>query len=320
MSGDRIKKLRDRLNSKDNGLTEVSKKSSRVGIKKPEQILEIDINEVIADENQPRKIFDKEKLEELADSIDNTGQLQPITAYFDSNISKYVVVLGGRRHKAIKDHCKLTKTIKLMLVNKNNENKQFHENEHRADLTDLETALHLKKRVDEAKEANIKLRLEDLAKEKSKSLTWVSKLLGIFDLPEIVLNDLIGNMRNIPITVLSSLRSLKNEDLICKYYEDYKEGTIARKVIDDKVKEINQLKKQNINISEEKIDNDTSFEKPISNEPKIKEKKEKRNEHSSNLEEFQEKIKESFQIDPDDYSSFDDDFLKLIQTYKGVIK
>ena len=41
-------------------------------------VLEIDINEITPNRSQPRKVFDEEKLGELADSIRTHGMIQPI--------------------------------------------------------------------------------------------------------------------------------------------------------------------------------------------------------------------------------------------------
>jgi len=43
-----------------------------------EGILEIDINKIEANKNQPRKYFDEESLLELSESIKNYGMIQPI--------------------------------------------------------------------------------------------------------------------------------------------------------------------------------------------------------------------------------------------------
>ena len=47
-------------------------------IKTGENILEVGINEVEPNRNQPRKHFDEEALEELAESIKKYGLIQPI--------------------------------------------------------------------------------------------------------------------------------------------------------------------------------------------------------------------------------------------------
>jgi ParB family chromosome partitioning protein len=65
------------------------------------KIVELDINEIKPNPNQPRKIFDEEKLKELSDSISSHGLLQPITVIKDK-IDGYILIAGERRLKAHK--------------------------------------------------------------------------------------------------------------------------------------------------------------------------------------------------------------------------
>ena len=46
--------------------------------KKEKVLLLIPIEKIFRDENQPRKEFDKEKIEELAQSINKNGLIQPL--------------------------------------------------------------------------------------------------------------------------------------------------------------------------------------------------------------------------------------------------
>ena len=67
--------------------------------KKDNGLLLIPIEKIFRDENQPRKEFDKEKIEELAQSINKNGLIQPLilTKKDDNN---YNVVAGERRWRA----------------------------------------------------------------------------------------------------------------------------------------------------------------------------------------------------------------------------
>jgi len=67
--------------------------------KKDDGLLLIPIEKIFRDENQPRKEFDKEKIEELAQSINKNGLIQPLilTKKDDNN---YNVVAGERRWRA----------------------------------------------------------------------------------------------------------------------------------------------------------------------------------------------------------------------------
>ncbi|MGC5410152.1 ParB/RepB/Spo0J family partition protein, partial [Streptomyces sp. DT225] len=54
------------------------------------------------DPNQPRELFDEAKLMELAGSMRELGQLQPISVRYDTSTKRYVLVMGERRWRAAK--------------------------------------------------------------------------------------------------------------------------------------------------------------------------------------------------------------------------
>ena len=63
----------------DNEVIEEKKsKNETVDVKSYSDVQKIDINKVYANPNQPRKNFDKESLNELAESIRLHGLIQPI--------------------------------------------------------------------------------------------------------------------------------------------------------------------------------------------------------------------------------------------------
>ena len=78
-------------------VTEAKKEKS---LKELDKVVELDILEVEPMLNQPRKKFDKEKLEELASSIKEQGVLQPILVA--KNEFGYTIVAGERRWRASK--------------------------------------------------------------------------------------------------------------------------------------------------------------------------------------------------------------------------
>jgi len=55
---------------------------------------------IVADPNQPRRVFDERQLAELADSIRERGIKQPLTVRWDDVQQKYLVIDGGRRFQA----------------------------------------------------------------------------------------------------------------------------------------------------------------------------------------------------------------------------
>lgn len=63
---------------------------------------EIELRRIEPDPDQPRRTFDEERLEELADSIRTEGVLQPIVVRYDEPRDVYIIVHGERRWRASK--------------------------------------------------------------------------------------------------------------------------------------------------------------------------------------------------------------------------
>ncbi len=61
-------------------------------------VMEVDVNQIDTNASQPRKSFDKEKLEELAASIKNHGIVQPIVVRKAGD--RYTIIAGERRYRA----------------------------------------------------------------------------------------------------------------------------------------------------------------------------------------------------------------------------
>ena len=66
------------------------------------KLLTLKMDRNIANSNQPRKYFDKDKMSELKESIKNSGLLQPITVRTISG-GKYEIIAGARRYRACRE-------------------------------------------------------------------------------------------------------------------------------------------------------------------------------------------------------------------------
>ena len=60
----------------------------------------MEIDRIIPDPDQPRKFFSEESLEQLAQSLKTTGQLQPIRVRWSKQHAKWVIISGERRYRA----------------------------------------------------------------------------------------------------------------------------------------------------------------------------------------------------------------------------
>ena len=112
-------------------------------------IKEINIESIKANKEQPRKYFDEESINELAESIKSLGIIQPITVR-ESEDGLYEVVSGERRLRAAK--IAGLENIPCIIANINNEENDLIaliENIQREDLNFYEEALSYKKIMSE---------------------------------------------------------------------------------------------------------------------------------------------------------------------------
>ena len=113
-----------------------------------EKVVELNITEVEPMLNQPRKVFDKEKMEELTDSIRENGVIQPILVVKDKN--GYTIVAGERRWRAAKK-AGLTELPVIVRDYDEKQNSEIAliENIQRKDLNPIEKARGIKKLMED---------------------------------------------------------------------------------------------------------------------------------------------------------------------------
>lgn len=110
---------------------------------------EISVKKLIANPNQPRKIFDKDALNELASSIKTHGVIQPLVVN-DQKDGTYLIIAGERRFRA----SKLAGLDSVPCIVKNYSEKQIKEisiieNLQREDLNPIESARAIRQLMDE---------------------------------------------------------------------------------------------------------------------------------------------------------------------------
>ena len=141
-------------------------------------ISKINISEIKANPNQPRRFFDEKKLLELVDSIKQKGVITPITVR--KNISGYELVAGERRWRASQKAKK--KVIPAYVIEVANESEIMElaliENIQRENLNPVEeseaySVLNLK----------FKMSHEKIAKSVGKSRASISNSLRLLQLP-----------------------------------------------------------------------------------------------------------------------------------------
>ena len=145
---------------------------------RPNEIKEIKLSEIRSNPYQPRKIFDDESLQELADSIKEHGVVQPVIV--KKSIKGYELVAGERRTRA----CRIAglKTVPAVIKDFNDQEMMeiaLIENIQRENLNPIEEAMAY-----DAIIHSYNLTQEDVAKKFGKSRTYITNLLGLLKLPE----------------------------------------------------------------------------------------------------------------------------------------
>ena len=205
-------------------------------------LLLIPIENIFRDENQPRKEFDKEKIEELAQSIDKNGLIQPLilTKKEDNN---YMLVAGERRWRAAQ--IANLKMIPSLLLPKDLDKDEISliENIQRENLKISEEAQAYQRLIDKNKYTH-----EELAKIVGKSRSHITNLLRILNL-----DSYFFDLLNKGVISMGHARALvgkKPDDLDEKILNQIRTGNISVREI-----EKNKSKKSSVepNLIQEEI-------------------------------------------------------------------
>ena len=227
-------------------------------------VVKLDINLIIPNKYQPRKVFDDNALESLADSIKQYGIINPILVRKKDD--KYEIIAGERRFRAAK---KLGLTEVPVIIKDASEQQMAElaliENLQRQNLSPIEEAKSYKEimRIGNQTQAS-------LATKVGKSQSFIANKIRLLSLPEEI-QDALAN-KKISERHARSLLNIPDKD---------KQIEILNKIIDEKltVKETEQI------INETQIDED-EIKKAISDIMK-----------SLNIEETEENKKEEKEDD-----------------------
>ena len=149
----------------------------------------VSISSIVPNKNQPRKIFEKEALEELTNSIKERGIIQPlIVRRSEDQDNKFELIAGERRWQAAQSaglhevpifvvKADNLKSLELAII----------ENVQRKDLNPIEEAESYKNLIE-----NFKYDHDKVAKFIGKSRSHISNFLRLLSLPEKVI-DMVRN-------------------------------------------------------------------------------------------------------------------------------
>lgn len=150
-------------------------------IKENEIVEKLKLTQVEPNRDQPRKNFDEEALEELAESIKRYGIIQPIIVVKKDNY--YEIVAGERRWRAAKK-AGLTQIPAIVRQSDERKNKEIAliENVQREDLNAYEKALGIKELMD-----NYELTQQQVSEILGKSRSSIANTVRILNLDPRVL-------------------------------------------------------------------------------------------------------------------------------------
>jgi ParB family chromosome partitioning protein len=193
--------------------------------------------DIIPNTYQPRKNFNQEKLQELADSIKEHGVVQPIVVRAGEK-KKYEIVAGERRWRA----CKLLDMDTIPAIIKDFSDQQITEialieNVQREDLNPVEEAWAYKTLLEE-----FDLTQELLSAKVGKSRSYIANMMRLLNLP-IEIQEFLSDGQ-LSVGHARALLAINEID---------KQLDITKKIINQglNVRETEKLVKQTINESSE---------------------------------------------------------------------
>lgn len=197
----------------------------------------IKISEVEPNRNQPRKSFNEDALQELADSIKQFGIIQPLVVQKKEDY--YQIIAGERRWRA----AKLAGLKEVPVIIKDYTDEEIMEialieNLQREDLNPIEEAMAYKQLI-----KDYKLKQDEIAEKVSKSRVAITNSMRLLKLSEKVQNMIVDEM--ISSGHGRALLGIENEAM---------QISLATKIFDEKlsVRETEQLVKNIINPKEKK--------------------------------------------------------------------
>ena len=142
-------------------------------------ITTIELKNIYPNQDQPRRVFDEEKIKILSESIKNYGVLQPIVLKPDEK-GKYMIIAGERRYRA----SKLARKSDIPAVIKDIPMKDIMEialieNLQREELNPIEEALAYKSLI-----KNYEVTQEEISEAVGKSRPHITNTLRLLNLPK----------------------------------------------------------------------------------------------------------------------------------------
>lgn len=217
-----------------------------------EEVLEIPLNELRPNPYQPRKTFDEASLQELANSIQQSGVFQPIIIR-KSAVKGYEIIAGERRFRASKLADKETVPA---IVREFDEEAMMQvavlENLQREDLNPLEEA-----EAYDMLMKNLKLTQVEVAERLGKSRPYIANYLRLLTLPTQVKEMVQGE--TLSMGQARTLLGLKDKELILTLAKRVVEENLTVRQLEQIVNDLNEHQGKKISKKEKKVVKDKPY-------------------------------------------------------------
>ena len=217
-----------------------------VGTEQPKtssaDILRIPVDMIDPNPYQPRMNFDKEALEELRDSIETLGLIQPITVRTVAG-NRYQIISGERRFRA----CRLAgmDMIPAYIRNANDQGMlemAIVENIQRENLDPIEVAMSYQRLIDECN-----LTQEQMAIRVGKKRASVTNFLRLLRLPAKIQHDLkVGLLSVGHAKVLLGVEDAAVQEALCDLVI---KGDLSVRQLEDKVRKLTEAPQEKTTVA-----------------------------------------------------------------------
>ena len=208
-------------------------------------IITIDLKNIYPNQDQPRRVFDEEKIKILSESIKNYGVLQPIVLKPDDK-GKYMIIAGERRYRA----SKLARKSDIPAVIKDIPMKDIMEialieNLQREELNPIEEALAYRSLIN-----NYEVTQEEISEAVGKSRPHITNTLRLLNLSKPIM-DMIdqgqitaGHGKALLRVTDENLQLELGNKVIAEELSVRATEALAKKICEDNIKEIPKKTKE----------------------------------------------------------------------------
>ena len=196
------------------------------------KFLELALDKIVPNEFQPRRVFNEEKLQELAASIKANGIIQPLVVMERAD-GLYEIIVGERRFRAsrLAGLSQVPVFVSSPLTEETRLELALIENIQRSDLNPIEEAKAYERLRDE-----FNLPVGEIGRRVGKNISTISNLLRLLNLPAEVQRALIEEV--ISEGQARPLLALRDREEILAMFKIVKDRGMKVREIENKVSEI----------------------------------------------------------------------------------